>query len=130
MALLPVPGVRVAQVNAADLEGRTEDVCGGIEHHAVAPAHCEHVAVVVALRPSCSEFVLSRLWILLDEALELAVEQLDLRLSKERLRDDEAVFVEGRQFVCRGAPTQTNLLDSVEANLDPHGSTLAQTVRQ
>ena len=128
MALLPVPGARVAQVDVSYLKGRTEDVNGSIEHHAVAPAQCEHVVVVVALRPPCSEFVPPRFQVVGDEALELRVEQLDFGVGEERRHDDEAVFVEGCQFICRGAPTQTNLLDSVEANLDPHRRTLAQTV--
>ena len=120
--LLPVAGSRIAEVDVPDLEGRTEDVGGGVEHDTVTPADGEHVVVVRRHRSPRPQFMERRAFVARDEALELGLQRLDFGVGEERRDHDEAMLIQGSQLTRRRATPHRELVGSVERDLDAHGA--------
>jgi hypothetical protein len=119
-ALLAVTGVGVSQVDTADLKRGSEDVGGGVEDDSVAPADCEQLVVVCGVRSPGPELVEARAWIIGYQAFELNVHSLDGGFGKKGGHDDEPPVTESGQLFRGGAPTESQLADPVDGNLDAH----------
>ena len=113
-------GIRVAQIDVPDLEGRTERVRGSVQYDSVAPAHGKHVVVVVRFRSPRPKFMEPRLRVVGDEPLELDCQRLDFPVGRRPGTITKPASSRAANSSVVAVATEPDLLGSVERDLDPH----------